>query len=813
MGKSQLVKSKTISTVRKINNVKLINKKQTKLLKRGKIKPQNIGRKFSTTRPTLKRNRMERETKENKIEVEEKGDAENLDNYQNDGLEDVIEMIDKDDLEYIKMQGKTRNPLSFTSHIFPRQSKQEQNDWNSVSNTSSEEEEEYEKKPRKSFEGETEVKHLLPIKDKYGIIPKMTVVTNKKVDEEVSICVMKDIAGESEVNGEQKQSEVKRQLSLVELYAERQKKLHERRQKIGLLASSVVENPEENLRNLKELVLLMGEKDPEIFLSSRKLAALSLLEIFRDILPSYKIRLPTQKEKEQRVKKDVKKLRDFEERLLRLYKHYLERLEVMLLPLTCKRKRKAQRNENNISCAKERAQHQLVLVSVKCFCDLLVTHPEFNFRENIIYLLIPLMANRNSAISEMCCETIQKVFRSDKLGETSLLILKQMSKMMKGRNYEVPPQVVQTFLSLNIRECDLKSQEETNEKNTSNKNQPILSRKERKRRKKMMHLEKELLEAEAEENKAKKGRFQTDILNQIFFLYFKILKNKAKSPILTPVLEGISKFAHLINIEFFDDLVSCFSELIEKGELDGNEMLLCIHTVFTVLSGQGVALNIDPQRFYSYLYRTLLLVNAGKTAAHMPILFKCLDVMLLKRKKQLTHHRVLAFLKRLCTVSLQTSHEGTLGILAVVRTMMQSHKQADILLDPESSGGSGVYLPTLEDPEHCNASATALWELKFLQRHYHPVVVEYTNHILHGCPIQGKGHLSPTLAAESPVSLLQQYETSLMKLNPQLSKSKKVHNVRKHHLLTSSESLISLYSNILEHSDDLTLKKVSTLKS
>ncbi|XP_076311542.1 nucleolar complex protein 3 [Tachypleus tridentatus] len=810
MGKSHQVRGKTVSNVRKIN-VKLINKKQTKLMKRGKIKPRNI--KLSTTRPTLKRKRIGSGSTQNEIEAEDKGDAENLNDCQSDGLEDVIEMIDKDDLEYIKRQGKTRNPLSFTSDILstPRQPKEEQNDWSSVLNISSEEEEEYEKKPRKSFEGETKIKHLLPIKDKYGIIPKTAVVINKEVDKEQSSCVTKEIAGKNEVSGEHKQVEVKRQLSLVELYAERKKKLTERRQKIGLLASSVVENPEENLRNLKELVLLMGEKDPEIFLSSRKLAALSLLEIFCDILPSYKIRVPTEKEKVQRVKKDIKKLRDFEERLLKLYKHYLERLEVMLLPLTRKRKRKAQ-NEN-IPCAKEKAQHQLALISVKCFCDLLVTHPEFNFRENIIYLLIPLMANRNSTVSEMCCETVQKVFRNDKLGETSLLILKQMSKMMKGRNYEVPPKVMQTLLSLNVRECDLKSQEKTNEKKTSNKNQQILSRRERKRKKRMMNLEKELLETEADENKVTKARFQTDILNQIFFLYFKILKNKSKSPILTPVLEGISKFAHLINIEFFDDLVSCFGELVEKGELDGNEMLLCMHTVFTVLSGQGVALNIDPQRFYSYLYRILLSVNAGKTAAYMPILFKCLDVMLLKRKKQLTHHRVLAFLKRLCTVSLQTSHEGTLGILAVVRTMMQSHKRADILLDHESSGGSGVYLPTLEEPEHCNASSTALWELKFLQRHYHPVVVEYSNHILHGCPVQGKGHLSPALAAESPESLLQQYETSLMKLNPQLSKSRKVHNVGKHHILTSLESLISQYSNILERYDNLSLKEITTLKS
>lgn len=38
----------------------------------------------------------------------------------------------------------------------------------------------------------------------------------------------------------------------------------------------------------------------------------------------------------------------------------------------------------------------------------------------------------------------------------------------------------------------------------------------------------------------------------------------------------------------------------------------------------------------------------------------------------------------------------------------------DLLLDNESQG-SGVYLPELEEPEHCNAQNTALWELHLLQ--------------------------------------------------------------------------------------------------
>lgn len=46
---------------------------------------------------------------------------------------------------------------------------------------------------------------------------------------------------------------------------------------------------------------------------------LSLAAVFRDILPGYRVRLPTEKELAVAVSKEVKKLREFESALLRAY--------------------------------------------------------------------------------------------------------------------------------------------------------------------------------------------------------------------------------------------------------------------------------------------------------------------------------------------------------------------------------------------------------------------------------------------------------------------------------------------------------------
>ena len=50
-----------------------------------------------------------------------------------------------------------------------------------------------------------------------------------------------------------------------------------------------------------------------------RLAMLSLAAVFKDILPGYKIRAPTEKELAMAVSKDVRKLRDHESGLLRAY--------------------------------------------------------------------------------------------------------------------------------------------------------------------------------------------------------------------------------------------------------------------------------------------------------------------------------------------------------------------------------------------------------------------------------------------------------------------------------------------------------------
>ena len=71
------------------------------------------------------------------------------------------------------------------------------------------------------------------------------------------------------------------------------------------------------------------------------------------------------------------------------------------------------------------------------------------------------------------------------------------------------------------------------------------------------------------------------------------------------------RYAHCINLEFYQDIVNVLNQLVDQESLGYREQLHCVQTVFTILSGQGEVLNIDPLRFYTHLYRNLFLINAG----------------------------------------------------------------------------------------------------------------------------------------------------------------------------------------------------------
>lgn len=105
---------------------------------------------------------------------------------------------------------------------------------------------------------------------------------------------------------------------------------------------------------------------------------------------------------------------------------------------------------------------------------------------------------------------------------------------------------------------------------------------------------------------------QTETLQHLFVLYFSIIKQKKRTPLLPAALEGLARFAHLVNVDFFRDLLAVLKTIIKGDKLDEMDLLedegapdvderssgsrtrlrlLGIVTAFELLSGQGECLS------------------------------------------------------------------------------------------------------------------------------------------------------------------------------------------------------------------------------
>ncbi|XP_018313919.1 nucleolar complex protein 3 homolog [Mycetomoellerius zeteki] len=747
----------------KISKIKRNNQIKTKLSKQGKLKTRRH-------KPSKKQPQKSAPPCPNKPEEEEESDHGS----------DLIDMVEEDDLNFLK------NAISNKSYSLLKQIRLNEADKDlSVRKRKKIEndqplEELYENNVSKIVEetGGKSIRMLLPIKTHDGVIEKRIIEEDNTIlNEEEN----EDINENQEENKEDNQQEnndmeididihnnlqvTDKPVSIVELLACREEILKAKRFKIGILSSGILENPELKSENFNVLLKMMDKQTSEVYITIRKLAMISLLEVFKDLLPSYSIQEISQEG--VKLKKDTLALQKHEAILLKNYKSYLQRLEKISKILRTK--------NGNMQSVNEQAM-QLGETAVSCMCELLAVHPYFNFSVNIANYVLPLLDNKRSSVREKVAQCISQIFKEDKRGQLSLTIVRKLNQYIKSRKHSVHSEVISVLLVLRIKDINLdkEKEDETKQKKLMSHKQRILalSKRERKKNKKLEQIEKEMLETKGEENKQAKHKILTEITSVVFTIYFRILKQAPNSKVLSVCLEGLAKFAHCININFYQDLVGAIDRLIEGGNLGLREQLHCVQCIFTILSGQAVALNIDPYRFYVHLYKNILKVHCGRTHSETESVLQTLLQILIHQRRRITQTRMIAFVKRISTLALQLQHNATLGTLGIIKQVMQLGKAAHVLLDTDCIGDSH-YQVEIEKPDYCNAHCTALYELVALQRHYHSVVQQLAKNIAYTTPTSGEGSLTAEIAKLSPQELYTEYDPAGVAFKPAVPIPKK----------------------------------------
>jgi nucleolar complex protein 3 len=617
-------------------------------------------------------------------------------------------------------------------------------------------EQDYETKPRKGKKKDKE-NTTLPIKTSEGLVQQVEVSAEAE-DAESDLEWLGAEGSDDEVQEEvvQKPTVPMRQQIL------------EAKEGLARIALMLNEDPEENMGAFKALAQFGQSQNTTI----KKLALATQLAVYKDVIPGYRIRPLSEEDMEVKVSKEVKKLRAYEQALVAGYQAYIREL--------------AKLAQSGKGGASRDGGPSLGSVAISCACALLVAVSHFNFRGELLKILVGKLSTRKVDDDFVKCrETIETLFQNDDDGTPSLDAVSILTKMMKARGYRVDESVLNTFLHLRLlsefswkastNHIDRPRKEEGGFKGKKLKEKRVFrTKKERKLLKERRVVEKEMVQADATVSHEERDRMQAETLKLVFVTYFRILKIRSPN-LVGAVLEGLARYAHLINQDFFGDLLEALKDLIGHAESGDDveeeddaettrnltrEALLCIITAFALLEGQDAAkaqasLSLDLSFFITHLYQTLHAlslnpdIELSAKSLHLPdpnhpsptsittknnkvniqtttvLLLRSLSSVLIPplAARAVPPLRIAAFTKQLHTSSLHLPEKSCIAMMGLLGKVIKTHeKKIAALWNTEERRGDGVFDSLSGEVEGSNPFAATIWEGELLRRHFSPAV-------------------------------------------------------------------------------------------
>lgn len=126
------------------------------------------------------------------------------------------------------------------------------------------------------------------------------------------------------------------------------------------------------------------KNDPAI----RTLAILSQLAVFKDIIPGYRIRSLTEKEKAEKASQMVTRTREWEQGLVLVYQSYLRALETEI------KGRHYFAPPRVPALSMHEAKSDMADVALKCMCTLAADVTHFNFRVNLVACIVARLSRK-----------------------------------------------------------------------------------------------------------------------------------------------------------------------------------------------------------------------------------------------------------------------------------------------------------------------------------------------------------------------------------------------------------------------------------
>lgn len=203
------------------------------------------------------------------------------------------------------------------------------------------------------------------------------------------------------------------------------------KEELAKLASALNEEPYANAGAFKALTKIGESNIPAVV----TLSLVSRMAIYKDLIPGYRIRPVIEGgARGDKLSKEVRTIQTFEQSLVSGYQTYVKELA---------RYAKTRRGEAGWD--------GIASIAITCASSLLTTHPHFNFRSDLINILVwKLSSQRTDEDFEKSLSALSTLFAKDDEGRPSFEAISTLCRMMKAKDFFVHESVVNLFLHLRL---------------------------------------------------------------------------------------------------------------------------------------------------------------------------------------------------------------------------------------------------------------------------------------------------------------------------------------------------------------------------
>lgn len=624
-----------------------------------------------------------------------------------------------------------------------------------------EEAEDYERMPRAFNDPDANGEEGLPIRRSDGTLQRRIIMkTSKPTNDEAANDEEDGVSGEEEAEDPETREEKQRPGAGEEFDEEAdesykgltpEEKVIKTKEDIAEMAQNLIENPEENILQLSRLRRMSNSKNP----LTAKLAILAMVPVFKSIAPSYHIRALSESEKKEKVSREVAKLRLFEQHLVLNYKHYVELLAEKAAKFSTQPKVTS-------------LDAEMGIIASNAACELASALRYFNFRKEVLKIITRRVMKKPQNEHELkvfkkCVSTLEELLVEDSSnGDISLELVVLLSKSIRRRAFNVDESIINILLSLTVlNDYSPNSRENDDSPKLKKKDRIHLSKKERKQLKERKLIDKEMREAEQAVTAEQREKNQAQILKMLLLFYLEILKARPVK-LMAAVLESLSRFGHMVNIDLMGDFLQVMREIAEEilinKDLNSNEVrqvLLCIITSFSLVANlPSRKVVVDLNKFVDYLYsllpnlsldteiefshKTLRLMDplsselnikpSVNVSTKAELLLRCLNAIFFNSKSG-SSKRALAFTKRLYLAALHLPEKSSVASMKFIDKLIGRYDDIKTLYSTEDRVQNGIYNAEIDETERANTEVAVLWENVLLDKHYATNVAMGARHL------------------------------------------------------------------------------------